>query len=63
MAVCQECDSALDIDEEEITEGDSIVCDECGAEYEVVSTDPLELARQEEGYEDEDDLFEEEAEE
>jgi len=63
MAVCPECESALDIEEDEITEGDAVICDECGAEYEVVSADPLELARVEEGYEDEDELFEGEEEE
>lgn len=55
MALCTECDSPLDIDEEDVEEGETVVCDECGAEYEVVATDPLELSRAEEGYEDEDD--------
>ena len=43
--LCPECDSALDIDTEDIEEGDSVTCDECGTEYEIVATDPLELAR------------------
>ncbi len=55
MALCTECDSPLDIDEDDVDEGETVVCDECGAEYEVVSVDPLELSRAEEGYEDEDD--------
>ncbi len=42
--LCQECDNALDIDTEDIEEGDAVTCDECGTEYEVVATDPLELA-------------------
>lgn len=64
MAVCSECDSVLDFDAEEVDEGDVIVCDECGTEYEVVATEPLELARvDEEGFEDEDEEFSEEEEE
>jgi alpha-aminoadipate carrier protein LysW len=39
-----------------------IVCDECGTEYEVVATDPLELSKVEEDYEDEEKLGEEEEE-
>ncbi len=46
--LCQECDSALDIDTDDVEEGDSVTCDECGTEYEVVATDPLELARTDE---------------
>jgi len=53
MPSCPECESALDFDEAEIEEGDLIVCDECGTEYEVVATEPLELSRKEEsGYDD-----------
>ena len=55
MPLCPECESALDIEEDEVDEGDVIVCDECGSEYEVVTTDPLELVKVDEGYEDEDE--------
>jgi len=55
MALCPECDNPLDIDEDEVDEGEVIVCDECGTQVEVVSTDPLEIAPvDEEGYDDED---------
>jgi alpha-aminoadipate carrier protein LysW len=62
MASCPECDTALNIEMDEVEEGDVIACEECGTEYEVVGVEPLELARVEEGIEDEDDLFEEEEE-
>ena len=56
MPVCPECESALDVDTEDVEEGDVVSCDECGTELEVVGTDPLELSRvDEEGYEDEDE--------
>jgi alpha-aminoadipate carrier protein LysW len=63
MASCPECDTALNIEVDEVEEGDVIACDECGTEYEVVGVEPLELARVEEGIEEEDDLFEQDAEE
>lgn len=55
MPICPECESVLDFDEEEVDEGDVIVCDECGTEFEIVATDPLELSKVEEGYEDEEE--------
>jgi alpha-aminoadipate carrier protein LysW len=54
MVTCPVCDGAIDVDEEEIDEGDSISCDECGADLKVVSTDPLELESADE-IEDEDE--------
>ena len=52
--VCPECDNPIDI-EDEVDEGETVQCDECGTELEVVSVDPLELAPVEEaGYDDED---------
>jgi alpha-aminoadipate carrier protein LysW len=64
MPVCQECETLLDFEEDEVDEGDVVVCDECGTEYEVVATDPLELTKVEEGdLEDDDDEYAEEDEE
>ena len=54
--VCPECDNPLDIDVDDVEEGDVVQCSECGTDLEVVSSDPLELAAvDEEGYDDEDD--------
>ena len=54
--VCPECDNPLDIDADDVEEGETVTCDECGTELEVVSSDPLELAAvDEEGYDDEED--------
>jgi alpha-aminoadipate carrier protein LysW len=63
MPICPECESVLDFDVEDVEEGDVIVCDECGTEFEIVATDPLELSKVEEGYEDEDEEIEDEEEE
>jgi alpha-aminoadipate/glutamate carrier protein LysW len=64
MPTCPECENDLDVEVDELEEGDVVVCDECGTEYEVVGVEPLELARTDEGYADEDDeLVEDEEEE
>ncbi|HEY9140530.1 MAG TPA: hypothetical protein VIN93_06535 [Bryobacteraceae bacterium] len=55
MVRCPECDSAIDVEEEDLDEGDPLSCDECGADLRVVSTDPLELESAEELAEDEED--------
>jgi alpha-aminoadipate carrier protein LysW len=48
---------------DEVEEGDVITCDECGTEYEVVGVEPLELARVDEGLDEDDDLLVEDEEE
>ena len=53
--LCPECDTPLVIDVDEVEEGETVTCDECGAELEIVSVDPLEIAPVDaEGYDDED---------
>jgi len=64
MAICSECESVLDFDVEEVDEGDVIVCDECGTEYEIVAVEPLELSKVDtDGYEIEDPALRDEEEE
>ena len=55
MVTCPACNGAIDVDEEDVDEGDSISCDECGAVLKVVSTSPLEIESAEEADEDEED--------
>jgi alpha-aminoadipate carrier protein LysW len=44
------------IDSDEVEEGETVQCDECGTDLEIVSVDPIELAPvEDEGYDDEDD--------
>jgi alpha-aminoadipate/glutamate carrier protein LysW len=65
MAIpCPVCDAAIDVDEDELEEGDSVTCDECGADLVVASLDPLELESLDEEEEDEEaaDLDEDEEE-
>jgi alpha-aminoadipate/glutamate carrier protein LysW len=63
MTSCPECESDLDIDVEEVEEGDVVACGECGTEYEIVGVEPLELSKVEEGIDDDEDDFKEEDEE
>ncbi len=64
MVTCPVCDAELEIDEDEVDEGDTITCDECGADLRVVGTDPLELEPLEEEEEEEETLdFDEEEDE
>jgi alpha-aminoadipate/glutamate carrier protein LysW len=54
--VCPECDNPIIVDVDEVEEGETVQCDECGMELEVVSVDPLELAPVDvAGYDDEED--------
>jgi alpha-aminoadipate carrier protein LysW len=59
--VCPECEADLDVDAGEVDEGEIVSCLECGTDFEVVTSNPLELKRVAEE-EDEDDLEEEESE-
>jgi len=43
MANCPECEAAIDMEIEDVEEGQRMDCPECGAELEVVNTNPLEL--------------------
>ncbi len=64
MPSCPECENELDIELDEVEEGDVVACDECGTEYEVVGVEPLELARVGESLDvDPVDLLDEEEEE
>ena len=72
MVTCPACDAVLDVEEEELDEGEQLTCEECGETLTVASTDPLELhagddadeeEEEEEDFEDFDEDDEEEEEE
>ena len=60
MVICPECESDLDIEEDEVDEGEIVSCPECGTDFEVVAVEPLELPRVEDEDEEEEDEEEEE---
>ena len=65
MANCPECENPLDFDVDQVEEGDVVACDECGSEFEIVGTEPLELAmvNGDDLDEDDDEFLDEEEEE
>lgn len=58
MVLCPECESDLDVEEDELDEGEVISCTECGTDFEVVTVEPLELARINEDEDDDEDADE-----
>jgi len=43
MIFCSQCETDLDIDEDEVDEGAVVSCPECGTDFEVVTVNPIEL--------------------
>jgi len=55
MVYCPECESDLDIEEDEVDEGEVVSCPECGTDFEIVTVNPLELKPVEEEEEEEEE--------
>ena len=57
MAVlCPECESPVLIDPDEVEEGDTVACEDCGADLEIVSLEPIKLTVVDDsGYDDPED--------
>ena len=62
MVNCPLCNAVIDVDEDELDAGDSLICEECGANLNVTGTTPLELDPEsasddddEEDFDDDDD--------
>jgi alpha-aminoadipate/glutamate carrier protein LysW len=66
MINCPMCDAVIDVDEEELDEGDSLICEECGANLSVNGVSPLEITpvtEEDEEEEESDDDFDEDEDE
>jgi alpha-aminoadipate carrier protein LysW len=55
MVNCPLCEAAIDVDEDELDEGESLICEECGANLHVSSVDPLELTAGDEAFDEDDE--------
>lgn len=44
MISCPNCSEDLDVDLDDLDEGEVISCQECGEDLEVITTDPIQLA-------------------
>ena len=62
MTLCPDCETDLDVEEDEVDEGEIVSCPECATDFEVVTANPLELKRvaDEEDEEEEEDEEDEE---
>jgi alpha-aminoadipate carrier protein LysW len=56
MVNCPKCDASIDVEEEELDEGDVLSCDECGAALKVASVNPVELETEDADDKAEDDF-------
>lgn len=64
MAHCPECESLVEIEVDDVEEGQIVTCPECGVDLEVVNTNPIELdLAEDEDLEEEDEEVHEEGEE
>jgi alpha-aminoadipate/glutamate carrier protein LysW len=43
MVYCPECEFNLDIEEDDVDEGEIVSCPECGSDFEVITLNPVEL--------------------
>ena len=59
MIHCPECETSLDVEEDEVDEGEVLSCPECGTDFEVITINPVELKEVEEVETYEDDEEEE----
>jgi alpha-aminoadipate carrier protein LysW len=53
---CPLCDAVIDVEEEELDEGDSLICEECGANLNVSGVSPLEIAPEANDDDDDDEV-------
>lgn len=58
MAKCPQCGALIDLEEDEVKEGETFSCPDCAADLEVVNTHPLELDVIEDEEEEEEDFGE-----
>jgi alpha-aminoadipate carrier protein LysW len=58
MIYCPECENDLDIEEDEVDEGEIVSCSECGTDFEIVTVSPIELKPVEDAVIDEEELEE-----
>ncbi len=55
MVTCPVCDAEIDVEEDDLDEGETLTCDERGSDLRVLGVDPLELGEVEEEEEEEED--------
>jgi alpha-aminoadipate/glutamate carrier protein LysW len=59
MVFCPECETDLDIEEDDVDEGEIVSCPECGSDFEIITVNPIELKPVDEEEESEEEEEEE----
>jgi alpha-aminoadipate carrier protein LysW len=59
MVTCPKCNASIDVEEEDLDEGDVLSCDECGASLKVASVNPVELETEDDGKAHDDEDYDE----
>lgn len=57
MVTCPLCNTGIDVDEDELDEGDALICEDCGANLNVTGVSPLELSPAGDDDDEDDDDF------
>lgn len=60
MIDCPECGAPFEEDEDELAEGETLQCGDCGRSFMVASLDPLELEPEDDDFDLDDDYDEDE---
>jgi alpha-aminoadipate/glutamate carrier protein LysW len=60
MVTCPKCDASIDVEEEDLDEGEVLSCDECGATLRVASLNPVDLVGEDDKDADDDDYDDDE---
>lgn len=56
-ALCPECENLIVVDPDAVEEGDTVECEECGSELEILTLEPLRITLIDtSGYDDPEDL-------
>ena len=57
MVECPLCNAPIDVDEDELDERDSLICEECGVSLVITSLSPLEIEEAEEEFDEDDEEY------
>jgi len=60
MVECPLCNAPIDVDEDELDQGDALICEECGVSLVVASLNPVEIEEAEEDFDEDEEDYEDE---
>ena len=60
MVECPLCNAPIDVDEDELDQGDALICEEGGVSLVVASLNPVEIEEAEEDFDEDEEDYEDE---